>query len=160
MMQRLFFLFLAAALSSLTSLAEESCPWFNSATAAGVLAHSVNVTVIHPGKDKNDAVCEFTTEAAVPSVLRIEVETMETPAVDFPSWLAQCRSNGTPVRGIGNQAVVCPIEKGANISEQIISRVRERALLVRVTAKKTATPRPPLRQQASTVAELVAGSLF
>jgi len=160
MMRRLLFISLAAALSSLLSPAEESCPWLTSATAAGILGHSVTVSVTHPGKNKDGAVCEFTSGAAVPSALRIEVETMANPAGDFASWLARCGANGVPVRGIGNQAVACPVEKGANISEQIISRVRERALLVRVTTKKTANPRPPLREQADTAAELTAGNLF
>lgn len=160
MMRRLFLVSLTVALSSQLSLAQESCPWLNSATAAGVLGHSVTVSVTHPGKSKEDAVCEFTTEAAVPSVLRIEVETMAHPAADFASWLAQCGAHGTQVRGIGNQAVACPLDKGSSISEQIVSRARDRALLVRVTTKKAVNPRPPLREQASTAAELAAGNLF
>ncbi len=142
------------------SAAEDTCPWLNSATAAGVLGHSVTASVTHPDKDKDDAVCEFTSDAAVPSVLRIEVKTMANPLADFPTWLAQCGSNGTPVRGIGNQAVACAFGKGPNTSEQLISRVRQRALLVRVTVPKASAPRPPLREQASTVAEMVAGNLF
>lgn len=160
MRRRLLFISLVAALPSLMSAAEDTCPWVNSATASGALGHSVTASVTHPDKSKDDAVCEFTSRTAVPSVLRIEVTTMANALVDFPAWLARCGSNGTPVRGIGNQAVACGNEKGRNTSEEIISRIRDRALLVRVTVRNASAPRPPLREQASTIAEIVAGNLF
>lgn len=159
-MKPLLLLSLAAVFSCSACFAEESCPWLGSATAAGILGDSVTVSVTHPGKDKNNVVCEFRTAAVPSSVLKIEVQTMANPAVNFASWLAKCKSERQPVRGIGNEAVACPVDKGSNIAEQIISRVRDRALLVRITAKKTAGPPPPLREQVNTAAQLAAGNLF
>lgn len=160
MRRSLLFISLVAGLPSLMRAAEDSCPWLNSATASGVLGNSVTASVTHPDKSKDDAVCEFTSRTAEPSVLRIEVKTMANSTADFPAWLAQCGSNSTPVRGIGNQAVSCGREKGPDTSEEIISRIRDRALLVRLTVRNASAPRSALREKASAVAEIVAGNLF
>jgi hypothetical protein len=160
MRRRLLLLSLLAASATVASAAEQSCPWLNSATAAGILGGPVTITMLHPRKDKDATLCEFA--SASRSILRIEVETMANPAVDFAPWLAQCKSHGQPVRGIGNEAIVCTLNKHCITSEEILSRVRNHAFLVRVTAQKTRSPTLPssLREQAQTAAELVAGNLF
>ncbi|MDQ2713270.1 MAG: hypothetical protein M3Y24_13750 [Acidobacteriota bacterium] len=132
----------------------------NSATAGGVLGGSVTTHVTHSGKDKGDGACEFIRAGSVTYTLRIEVTTMAHVPSDFKSWLAQCGRNSTPVRGIGNEAIACDLTKDSQVSAQILSRVRERAFLVRVTANKSSAPLVPLREQAHSAADQVSGNLF
>lgn len=130
--------------------AEQICPWLNSATASGVLGGSVTTTVTQ------STTCEFVRKGAVTYTLRIEV----TNTADFKSWLTQCGPKATAVRGIGKQAVACDLTNDSQVSAQILSRVRDRAFLVRVTANKPSAPLQPLRDQAHSVADQVSGNLF
>ncbi len=145
-MRLLLLTFAAATLGR----AEQVCPWFNSATASGVLGGSVTTTVTQ------SSTCEFMRKGPVTYTLRIEV----TNTADFKSWLAQCGPKPTPVRGIGNQAVACDLTNDSQVSAQILSRVRDRAFLVRVTANKASAPLQPLRDQVHSVADQVSGNLF
>ena len=147
-------LLLLAFLALTLGRAEQVCPWLNSATAAGVLDGTVTSTVAHSG------VCKFVREGTGTYTLRIEVITMAHLPADFTSWLAQCGPKSTPVRGIGNQAVACDIAEDSEISAQILSRVRERAFLVRVSANKASAQLQTLREQARSVADQVSGNLF
>ncbi|MBV8865928.1 MAG: hypothetical protein JO210_11085 [Acidobacteriaceae bacterium] len=157
-MRLLTLTFTALAISPFIANGEPICPWLSSATAAGVLGGPVTTAVSHSAKNKEDATCEFTHQARVTYTLRIEVTTMSHLPTDFTSWLTQCGPNATPVRGIGNQAVACDLKD--SVAAQILSRVRERAFLVRVTANKSSIPLQPLRDQARSVADQVSGNLF
>jgi hypothetical protein len=141
------------------SQAGESCPWLNEATAAGVLGGAVQITVAHPGKDADDAVCDFVRTPG--SELHIRVETMYNARREFASYTARCRANAAPLRGIGNEAAACSADgdKG-QIAEQVAGRVRNRAFLVRISSAGQAAPRNTLRENARNVAEQVAGALF
>jgi hypothetical protein len=142
--------------------ASEICPWLNAATAGGFLAGTVSFTVTHPGPNKDDATCEFIRhDGHLVSGLRIEVETMKDPAHDFASFTSRCGQDRTPLRAIGNEALVCSLRgKKKQVSEQVVSRVRERAFIVRVSSNA----RPPdpgvLRETARRASEQVAGFLF
>lgn len=143
----------------------ERCPWLNAATAAGTLNGPVTFTVTHPGEDKQDAICEFVhREGALISRLRIEVQTMKGPASEFASYSAKCGPDATPLRAIGNEARVCSLHQQNEFSEQVVSRVRERAFLVSVTSNATAPGeselRADLREKTEKIAEQVAGFLF
>jgi hypothetical protein len=66
-----------------------------------------------------------------------------------------------PSRAIGNEALVCSLHgKKKQVLEQVVSRVRERVFIVRVSSNA----RPPqpdiLREKARRASEQVAGSLF
>ncbi len=142
---------LLVALVTLTlAHAEQICPWLNSATAGGVLGGSVTTSITQ------SSICEFIRKGPVTYTLRIEVSN----TADFKSWLTQCGPKATPVRGIGNQAVACDLTNDSQVSAQILSRVRERAFLVRVTANNTSAPLQRLRDQARSVADQVSGNLF
>lgn len=147
-------LFLLVFVALTLGRAEQVCPWLNSATAAGVLGGTVTSTVAQ------SRICEFIRKGPVTYTLRIEVVTMAHLPSDFTSWLAQCGPKFTPVRGIGNQAVACDIAEDPEVSAQILSRVRERAFLVRVSAKKASTQLQTLCEQARSVADQVSGNLF
>jgi hypothetical protein len=143
----------------------ERCPWLNAATAAGTLNGPVTFTVTHSGEDKQDATCEFVhQEGAVASRLRIEVQTMKDPGREFASYSAKCGQDATALRAIGNEARACSLHRQDEFSEQVVSRVRERAFLVSVTLNATAPGeselRAELRQNTEKIAEQVAGFLF
>jgi hypothetical protein len=143
-------------------LAGESCPWLNAATAGGVLGGAVQATVTHPGKNADDAACDFVRqEGPAGGRLYIEVHTMHEPRREFASYAAQCPANPVPLRAIGNEAVACGRDgKHGEIAEQVVGRVRDRAFLVRVSADVPPAQRGALREQARKVAEQVAGALF
>jgi hypothetical protein len=92
--------------------------------------------------------------------LRIEVKAMSNWHTEFPVFLAQC-PKGERLRGIGNDAVACGgTEDSGKLFDQVLSRVRERSLLVRVFSGDKHTTAAELREQSSTAADVVSGNLF
>jgi hypothetical protein len=89
---------------------------------------------------------------------------MKDPASEFASYSAKCEQDATPLRAIGNEARVCSLHQQNEFSEQVVSRVRERAFLVSVTSNATAPGpsdlRADLREKTEKIAEQVAGFLF
>ena len=155
-------LFLALSLGTPAMCkASENCPWLNAATAAGALNGAVTFTVTRSGEDKPDASCEFVhQDGYVLTSLQIEVQTMKDPSREFAAYWAKCGQHATPLRAIGNEAQVCSLRKKNQYSEQVVSRVRERAFLVRVSSNGS-TPEPALlRDKTQKIAEQVAGFLF
>ena len=117
--------------------ASETCPWLNAATASGVLGGDVTVRV-------TETSCVFKTQDK--KTLSIEVKA-------GASYLSKCGTHSTPVKAIGNEAVVCSGGDWAMVA----GRVRDRGFLVRVNASETEVS---LREKAQKVAEQVAGILF
>jgi hypothetical protein len=155
-------LFLALALSMpAVCQTSENCPWLNAATAAGALKGSVTFTVTRSGADNADATCEFThQEGAALTSLRIEVDTMKNPSREFASYSAKCSQNGTPLRAIGNEALICSLHGKNQFSEQVVSRVRERAFTVKMSSNLAPSAGSDLRERTQKIAEQVAGFLF
>ena len=123
--------------------AETSCPYLNAATASGVLGGPAAAQV------SGDA-CLFTHGS---SELRIEVQTIKLP------YKPGCGLNPAPVKAIGNEAYACSGDaKDGTAAEQVVGRVRDRALLVKLASRSI--PRAALREKARSVAEQVAGALF
>lgn len=152
-----------ALLAPAISLAAEICPWLNAATAGGVIGEPVTATVTHENANRDDAVCQFIREQGkVSSELRIGVQTMDTPRNEFAPHAAQCGSNVTPLKAIGNEAVVCnPNEdKSEKRSAQVVGRVRNRIFFILVRTTDSSTTLSSLREKARDVAEQVAGNLF
>ena len=136
--------------------AAEICPWLNAATAGGVLGGPVAMTVTR-AKTADDATCDFVRhDGSLTLELRIEVETMPSPAKDFASYAARCHSAAVPLKAIGNEALACS-DEGA---EQVVGRVRDRAFLVRIITNDRSSQQTALRDKARKVAEQVAGILF
>ena len=136
--------------------AAEICPWLNAATAGGVLGGPVAMTVTR-AKTGDDATCDFVRhDGSLLLELRIEVETMPSPAKDFASYAARCHSAAVPLKAIGNEALACS-DEGA---EQVVGRVRDRAFLVRIITNDRSSQPSVLREKARKVAEQVAGILF
>jgi hypothetical protein len=91
------------------------------------------------------------------SVLRIAVETMETPRNEFTAHAADCGSDPAPLKAIGNEAVVCNPDKR---SAQVVGRVRNRIFTILVSTTNPSFTQAVLREKARDVAEHVAGNLF
>ena len=132
----------------------EICPWLNAATAGGVLGSAVTLTVAHENANRDDAVCIF---ASPGGTLRISVRTIETPRSEFTSHAEACGANTTPLKAIGNEAVVCDPDK---LSAQAIGRVRNRIFTILISTTDNSAAAAVLREKARGIAEQVAGNLF
>lgn len=143
--------------------ATQPCPWFNAATAAGVLEGPVTVSVTYTDQDNDDdASCVFTYKADhTVRTLQIQVHTMKDIAHDFQPYLAKCGQDAKPLQAIGNEAVVCSVPgQNKQVAEQVVSRVRDRGFIVDVLSNDSAAERDAIREKARKVAEQVAGFLF
>jgi hypothetical protein len=139
------------------ALAAETCPWLNAATAGGALGGPVTNVTITRAHAGDDATCEFIRhDGSLLLDLRIEVETMPSPARDFASYAARCRSATVPLKAIGNEALACN-DEGAG---QIVGRVRDRAFVVRISTSDRSAKPGALSEKARKIAEQVAGILF
>jgi hypothetical protein len=113
--------------------------------------------------DRNDVTCEFTRKADS-SVYRlgIAVTTMSDITKEFAAFPARCTAGSIPLRGIGNEAVLCVVKPAAGMEaqEQVIARVRDRAFVLTVHRPAMGTPSGDVSDSTRNVAEQVAGSLF
>jgi hypothetical protein len=169
--------------------AEENCLWLNAATAGGVLGGAVTVSVTHAnphppniqpanvksgtgpmsanpsgssyaGNTVDDSDCAFHRQPPVVGELRIQVRTMSEPAKAFVAYTARCGARGTPLRAIGNEAMVCDLNRKNSLSEQVVGRVRDRLFVIDLSVKDPSITQGVLREKAETSAEIVAGNLF
>src|SRR5579872_117866 len=155
------FLWLAAAWLPGMVFAGESCPWLNAATAGGALGGAVSSVTVKPAKTGDDASCEFMRkQGSLVVELRIETETLRSPVTGFVTYAARCGAGPVVLKGIGNEALACSSGGNEEPIESVVSRVRERAFLVRIQNNDRSVARAELREKARKVAELVAGFLF
>jgi hypothetical protein len=142
---------------------QAKCPWINEATARGILSGPGSLTV--KVSDRGDGVCEFSRQqGASVYQLRVSVNIMTDIPKQFPAYLAQCLPNSTPLRAIGNEAVMCSTRgTGDQSAEKVVGRVRDQAFVVSVSSSVQADPsmtQEMRRHKANLVAEQVAGILF
>jgi hypothetical protein len=142
---------------------QAKCPWINEATARGILGGAVTLTA--KVSDHGDGFCEFSQQhRAVVHQLRVSVDIMTDIPKQFPTYLAQCPPNSTPLRAIGNEAVMCSIQgKEDQPAERVVGRVRDQAFVVSVSSSVQDDPsmtQEKRREKANLVAEQVAGILF
>ena len=156
---------------------QTKCPWLNEATARGIIGGAVNVSVTTNVTHQGDGVCKFSRQQGnVVYELRISVDIMTDIPKQFPTYLAQCPSKSTPLRAIGNEAVMCstganpdaksgskPTTKDDVFAEKVVGRVRSHAFVVSVSSTLQDDPamtREMRRDKANVTAEQVAGILF
>jgi hypothetical protein len=144
----LAYLLLAAPLFCSEHHTDQSCPWLNAATAAGILGGPVQCRA-------TATTCDFVSQQAhAQYLLRIEVRTITKLRKEFASYLSRCGSRATPLKGIGNEAYVCPRDR------RVIGRVRDQVFTIRVSTTASSVPAAALEEDARRVAEQVAGNLF
>ena len=142
---------------------QAKCPWINEATASGILGGAVTVTV--KVTDQTTGTCVFSRKkGAVVHQLRISVNLMSDFSRQFPSYLAQCPPKSSPLRAIGNEAVMCSIQgKAGHYGEIVVGRVRNQAFVVSVSSSVRDDPtmtQEMRREKVSLVSEQVSGILF
>lgn len=137
--------------------AEDSCPYLNAGTAAGLLDGEVKETFLSASKDNDDGTCEFKRKEAE---LRIEVTTMTGHATQFAQYLSQCKGSKSPLPGIGNEAVICTASDKGTHTQTVVGRVRERAFVIILKTSGHTLTDAGLRAKSTTAAEQVSGALF
>ena len=147
-----------------TSQTKAACPWLNEATALGILGGSVGSPMTGVPLVSSTA-CNFTyRDGKALRMLRITVAEAKNPNQTMSGYKLQCGSRATPLRGIGNEAVLCSGDARLHAySEQVIGRVRNQVFTVTVSTSMRNDPsmgREALQEKAENVAEEVAGNLF
>lgn len=138
------------------SFAQETCPWLDTATAAGILGGAVSTAVMDSKANSDETTCTFIREedAARQQIL------IRVRRITGGKTLSRCRSE-VPLRGIGNEAFACESKRrGKALAEQIVGRVRDRAFLVQASARGSSIKPEVLRGQAQRAAGQVSGNLF
>lgn len=147
---------------SVNCRADNSCPWITTATAFGALGASED-SPMASASELNATVCNFAyREGNITRELRITVEQAKDPEQVFNAYKKQCRQSGNPLRAIGNEAVVCTVNKKGK-GEQIFGRVRDSVFTITITTNAANDPvmsRDILIERAGLVAEQVSGNLF
>ena len=145
-----------------TGAAAEACPWLNAATAGGFLGGPVTDVAVKRAKTGEDGNCDFfRRQGPLVYELRIETETLAARG-GFAEYAARCHGAGAPLKAIGNEALACHDDAGAEggLRELVVGRVRDRIFLVRISTNDGAAEQSVLREKARKVAEQVAGILF
>ena len=140
------------------------CPWLNVATATGVLRSNEQSPMAILARGER-AACDFNYHDATASrELKITVEQVMDPQHTMSAYKALCGPRITPLRGIGNEAVTCAVDRsGKSYGQQVIGVVRDQIFTVTViTSAKhdPAMPRDALKEKSRNISEQVAGALF
>jgi hypothetical protein len=138
------------------------CPWLNVATASGVLEGSASLQIEQPNATETHCVFRYQNGKTV-ETLQIDVKRQQDISRGIVPEESSCRSPGTPLKAIGNEAVLCADDRRSSRGDQVIGRVRDS--IFRVSASTTAKNDPAitrevLEQRAKDTAEQVAGALF
>jgi hypothetical protein len=142
--------------------ADNLCPWITKATAFGALGVGEE-SPMASASELSAAVCDFAYhDGNMTRELRITVEQAKDPQLAFNSYKAQCRQSGNPLRAIGNEAVICAVNKKGS-GEQVFGRVRDNVFTITITTSAENDPamsKDVLVEKAELVAEQVSGNLF
>ena len=150
--------FLSASICS----AENLCPWINKATAFGVLGGSEEAATASVS-EISSTTCSFVyRDGDITRELRVTVELAKDPEQIFTAYKARCGGDASPLRAIGNEAVMCAADQKGR-GELVIGRVRVNVFTISVSTSSGSDPSmsyEALRQKAGLVAEQVSGNLF
>jgi hypothetical protein len=143
--------------------AQAKCPWFDEATARGILGGAVTAKVNI--KDASYRSCEFSRQdGEVRRQLSVLVIVMTDIPKQFSTYVTQCESKATPLRTIGDEAIVCSIQTHTNLyAEKVVGRVRDQAFIVNVASSVQDDPsmtQETRRKKAQLAAEQVAAVLL
>jgi hypothetical protein len=142
---------------------QAKCPWIDEATARGILGAAVTAKVNI--KDTSYGGCEFSRqEGEVRRQLSVVVIVMTDIRKQFSTYVTQCESKATPLRKIGDEAIMCSIQTHTNLyAEKVVGRVRDRAFNVSVASGVQDDPsmtQETRREKVQLAAEQVAGVLL
>ncbi len=130
------------------------CPWLTQGSAAKALGGAVSATA-HLSDDAGEGWCNFMRREKPDAFLKVEVSKAALPS---------CGADSTKLRGVGNEAMRCPIAgSGDQRGEMISGRVRDLHFVLTFEAGTKKTPADSAGAQEDVlqqVAEQVAGNLF
>jgi hypothetical protein len=143
--------------------APAACPWINLATASGVLGGEASLSLTTQSPTNTSCTFEYKSGDEI-RTLSVQVIGMVDPSKEYTTYKALCDRDATPMRAIGNEALLCPaagLASGHGL--RVVGRVRTNAFIL--TLSTTAKSSPVMTQQAMEgkigfVAELVSGNLF
>ena len=137
--------------------ASVTCPALDTATVAGAIGE-VQVAVTRPEKGAGYT-CLFTR-----ADYELKLEISELAAADQFRHLVDDSCQGgrdvTPVKAIGNEAVICSLGNDSHIAEKLVSRVRNQAFVIFLNTTDRSADVKSIRAKSRMLAEQVAGNLF
>jgi hypothetical protein len=151
----------SVVLSASQCHAENLCPWINKATAFGVLGASEEAPTAT--SQISSTTCSFVyRDGDITRELRVTVEQAKDPGQAFIVHKARCGVDVSPLRAIGNEAVMCAADQKGR-GESVIGRVRDNIFAIDISTSSKSDPpmsHESLTQKAGLVAEQVSGNLF
>lgn len=144
--------------------AANNCPWINEATASGLLGGEAVGTVTEPAAGQ-PVVCTFTQQdERGKRTLSVAVEIAGDAHARVVAIAEICGADAVPVRGIGNEALLCAVDESKNeIGERIVGRVRDQVFTITIGTTLKDDPiltRDELKSRIHAAAEQVSGNLF
>lgn len=145
--------------------AQDACPWVNVATASGALGGPATGKVLRSGDEIDECSFQLQKGSQIRS-LRISVTAAsdeQKAAEEFSAHQRQCASPAMPLKGIGNQAVLCDAGTRKSSAERVIGQVRNNIIVITMDEGARLDPAPvnnPLAAKAQEIAEQVANALF
>ncbi|MEI9969497.1 MAG: hypothetical protein WDM87_13070 [Terracidiphilus sp.] len=145
--------------------AQSTCPWLNAATASGVLGGSATMEVNNTGVSTGVCVFHFQDEAQN-NTLRISVIKADRPenaGKEMMPYESKCTASGLPLKGVGNEAILCASDTAKSSGELVVGRVRDNIFTVAInagTGDNPAATKDDLEDKAQEIAKQVAGILF
>lgn len=145
--------------------AQSICPWLNTATASGVLGGTPTVQVDNPSSGSGTCLFQRQNETHT-DILRIAVisaEPMEKAQKEMKAYETSCTSSEAPLRGVGNEAILCISNTKASRGQLIVGRVRNNVFAVAIstgTGNISKVTQDTLAQRVEEIAKQIAGSLF
>jgi hypothetical protein len=155
----------AFSLMSVPCSAQSTCPWINAATASGVLGGSSTMEVNNTGASTGVCVFRFQDQAQN-NTLRISVIKAERPenaGKEMMPFESKCTASGLPLKGVGNEAILCASDTAKWNGELVVGRVRDNIFTVVIndaTGDNPAATKDDLEDKAQEIAKMVAGILF
>jgi len=145
-------------------MAKNNCPWINEATASGLLGGNAEGAFIET-TPRQPADCTFTQQdSGVMRTLRITVEQSGDPRRQLSAVSSLCGPNSTPVRAIGNEAMMCSLEGRNSLHGTFLAgRVRDRVFTITLSTTLKNDPlftQDSLQAKIHIAAEQVSGNLF
>ena len=112
-------------------------------------------------------VCVFRFEdEAQNNTLRISVFKAERPenaGKEMMPYESKCTASGLPLKGVGNEAILCASDAAKSSGEMVVGRVRDNIFTVVIDAgagDNPAATKDDLADKAEEIAKQVAGILF
>ena len=140
--KRAFQLALALLVTSLPAACQTHavCPWINVATASGVLGGEATLSLTNPSPTVTTCRFDYKSGEEVRE-LTVQITAMTDLGKDYALFKAMCGGDATPLRAIGNEAVMCPDNNpGTAHSERVVSRVRNSAFVLRLSTTAKSSP--------------------